>query len=94
MAIGKKVDFLLGEVDRCLDIDPQRDQCFSQAVHTFGELPLQRAQGVACCLTGTGFDQVGNRFGLGQVELVVEERPLTELSRAGQTATHLHAALQ
>ncbi|MNL86659.1 hypothetical protein D3C87_2154530 [compost metagenome] len=41
-----------------------------------------------------GFNQVGNRLGLRQVELVVEKRTLAELTRPRQAAAQLQAALQ
>ena len=45
-------------------------------------------------MCGTGLDQVGNRFGLGQVELVVEKGTFTELTRTRQSCAQLQAALQ
>jgi len=93
MAIGKKVDFFFRKIDCRLDIDAQTDQLLGEVMHTQGKCPLQRAQGIARRLCRTGLDQVGNRLGLGQVELVVEKRALAELTRPRQTAAQLQAAL-
>ncbi|MCY1174370.1 hypothetical protein D9M73_145700 [compost metagenome] len=94
MAIGEEVDLFLRKVDRRLDVNTQGNQRLGEAVHTLGEFPLQRAQGVARCLAGTGLDQVGDGFGLRQVELVVKEGALAELARASQTTADLYTALQ
>jgi hypothetical protein len=56
----------------------------------FGEIARQRPAGAACRSFGAGVDQVGNRFGLGQVDLVVQKSALRKLAglrhaQAGQT---------
>ena len=94
MAIGQEIDFLFREVDRGLDIDTQGNQCLCQAVHTLGEFALQRAQGIACSLAGARLDQVSDGFRLGQIQLVIEERPLAEFAWPRQTAADLYTALQ
>ncbi|MNI84020.1 hypothetical protein D3C73_1408850 [compost metagenome] len=94
MAIGQEVDFFLRKVDRRFDINPQADQLFREVMHTRRKGALQGAQCVASCLCRTGFDQVGDGFGLGQVELVVQKCPFTEFTRPGQAATQFKAALQ
>jgi len=43
---------------------------------------LQRAQSRACRLRRSAVDQVSDRFGLREVELVVEEGALRELARS------------
>ncbi len=60
------------------------DEGVAQAVDLFGELARERAAGTARRGLGAGVDQVGNRLGLGQVDLVVQERPLGELAGLGQ----------
>ncbi|MNC48998.1 hypothetical protein D3C75_981470 [compost metagenome] len=94
MAIGEEVDFLFGKVDSRFDIDPQADQFFGEFIHTTGKFTLQRAQRITRRLCRTGFDEVGNRFGLGQVKLVIEECAFAEFTWAGQSATQLYTALQ
>ncbi|MNP23714.1 hypothetical protein D3C76_1164320 [compost metagenome] len=55
---------------------------------------MQGAQCVSRSLGRTGFNQVGNGFGLGEVQFVVEEGALTEFPRPGETATQFQAALE
>ncbi|MNR10671.1 hypothetical protein D3C85_1269340 [compost metagenome] len=86
MTVGEKIDFLLRKVDCGLDVDAQADQFFRQVIHTQGKSPLQRAQGIARRLCGTGLDQVGDCLGLGQVELVIEKGAFAEFTRPGQAA--------
>ena len=94
LAVGQEVDLLLGEVDGRLHVDPQLDEPLDQRRDPPREGALQRAQGVLGGAPGAGVDQVGDRLGLGQVELVVEEGPLGEFARAGQAGAQLQAALQ
>ena len=47
------------------------------------EFARQAAAGAFGRRFGAGIDQVGNRFGLGQVELVVQKGTLAELARLG-----------
>ncbi len=94
MAIGKEVDLLFRKVDRRFDVDAQADQLFGEVMHTLRKRALQRTQGIARRLCRTGFNQVSDGFGLGQVEFVVEKGALTELTRACQTTAQLQTALQ
>ncbi|MNP52250.1 hypothetical protein D3C76_1466290 [compost metagenome] len=94
MTIGEEVDFLFREVDRRFDIDPQTDQLLGEVMHTCRKCALQRPQGITSCLGRTGFNQVGNGFGLGQIKLVVEEGAFAEFPRSGKTAAQFQAALE
>ncbi|MCY1456816.1 hypothetical protein D9M71_740610 [compost metagenome] len=60
-------------------------------MHPPGKLALQRAQRIARGLFGTGLDKVGDSFGLGQVELVVEKSTFAEFARARLARAQLHA---
>ena len=71
--VGEEVDLLFGKVDRRLDVHARFGHRFGQRMHGDGELALQRAQRCARRLRRAAVDQIGDRFGLGQVELVVEE---------------------
>src|SRR5690606_23734191 len=59
-----------------------------------GEGPLQGVQGVAGGLFTAGVYQVGNGFRLGQVQLVIEERALGELTWACKACAPLGDMLQ
>ncbi len=52
-------------------------------INTGREGTLKRVQRRACGLFRAGVDQVSNRFGLGQVQLVVEKRALGKLAGTG-----------
>src|SRR5690348_8111744 len=90
LAVCKEVDFLLRKVDRRLDVGTQIDDGLGEAAHHVGELALQRAHGRAHGFPGAGIDEVGNGFGLGEIELVVEESPLREFARLSSARTELH----
>jgi hypothetical protein len=70
----EEVDFLLGKVERRLDQHAQLDQRIAQLPDLNRECAAQRAAGRTRGRFGAGVDQVGNRFGLSQIELVVQER--------------------
>ena len=52
-----------------------------------GEHTLHRTNRAAGRLFRTAFNQVGNRFGLGQVQFVVQKRPLGKLAGPGEPCT-------
>ncbi|MNV60864.1 hypothetical protein D3C71_1533450 [compost metagenome] len=60
-------------------------KCFHKLVDAGGKSPLQRVHGRACRLLGTGVDQVGNRFGLRQIQLVIKEGTLGKFAGTGDT---------
>ncbi len=93
--VRQEVDFFLGKIDGRLDPEPQQQHGLGEFVHARGELALQRAQRRARCLRGSAVDQVGNRFGLREVELVVEVGALRELAcRRRARAERQHPLLQ
>ena len=55
---------------------------------------LQGLHGITCGLFGTGFNQIGNGFGLGQIQLVIEKGPFAEFTGAGQTGTAIQTGLE
>ena len=71
--VGEEVDLLLGKIDRRFDVHARLGDGFGQRMHGDGELALQRAQRGARRLDRAAVDQIGDRFGLRQVELVVEK---------------------
>jgi hypothetical protein len=77
---GQEIDVFVGKIQRRLDVHPQLRQRFDYGVDAPGKLAIQGAAGGARRGIAAGGDQVGNRFGLGQVELVVEEGALGELA--------------
>ena len=81
--VGQKVDLLFRKIDRRLDVHAQLQQLPGQRVDGNGELAGQRAQRCPRRLRRTAIDQVGDGFGLRQVELVIEEGPLCELAGFG-----------
>jgi hypothetical protein len=58
------------------------------------EVPSQRSRGRTRSLFGTGLDQIGNRFGLGEIEATIQERAFGELTWARKTATQRQTAPQ
>ncbi|VTN12778.1 Uncharacterised protein [Raoultella terrigena] len=80
-AVGRENHFLIREVDGRFDVDTQVRQRFHQVVNARGEGALQRVQRRTRRLLGAGVNQVSNRLGLSQVELIIEKRAFGELSR-------------
>jgi hypothetical protein len=90
----QKIDFLVGKIDGGLDVGAQsRDPRF-QIGDARGELALHRAHRRASCGGGAGVDQVGNRFGLRDVDFAVQEGALRELAGPRQAAAEFEQALQ
>ena len=84
LAVGEEVDLLVREVDGRFHIDAQPDQALHQLLDFAGELPLQGVHGAAGGLFAGGFNKVSDGFGLGQIQLVVDEGALAELAGAGR----------
>jgi hypothetical protein len=83
----QKVDLFFREVQRGLDQHAQVNQRIAQHMDFFGEITRQRTAGAAGCSLGAGIDQVGNRFGLRQVDLVVQKSALRKLARLRHAQT-------
>ena len=79
LPVAEKIDLLVREVNSGFDIRPERRQCFNEGMYVAGKFTLQGTRGGAGRLFGITVDEVGNRLGLGQVELVVEEGTLGKL---------------
>ena len=94
VGVAQRVDLLVGKVERRLDQHAQLDQLVHQAMDLARKLAGQRAQRRAGRLRRAGLDQVGNRLGLGQVQLVVEKGTAGELARLRQPRTEFQAASQ
>ena len=84
----------IGEIQRGFDEHPQVDQAFDDAVDFLREAAGEGAHGRAGGGGGGGFDEVGDAFGLGQVELAVEEGAAGELTGLGHAGAELEAAGQ
>jgi hypothetical protein len=83
VGLAQEVDFFFRKVERGLHQHAQVDQRIAQCVDLVRERARERAAGAARRRLGAGVDQVGNRLGLRQVDLVVEKGPLGEFARLG-----------
>ena len=79
----QKVDVFFGEIQRRFDQHAQMDQLRQQRIDGLREFARHGARRRARRRLSAGVDQVGNGFGLGQIDLVVQKCPLCELSRLG-----------
>lgn len=79
----EEVDFLLGKIQRRLHQHAQVDHALDQRMHGLREHAVERTRGRARGGFGAGLDQVGDGFGLGQVQLVVEEGAARKLAGLG-----------
>ena len=99
-AVREKVDFLFRKIDGRLDVHAQLRQLRGEGVYLAGKLALQGTYRGTRGLGGAAFDQVRDRLGLDQVELVVEKGTLgkftgtcgarAELQHAGQQQVEHH----
>ena len=92
--VGQKVDFLFGEIDGRLDPDAQAYDALGEGVHLSRKVAFETAHGGARGGFGAARDQVGDRFGLGQVDLAVEEGTLGELAGPRVARTERDATLE
>ncbi len=93
-AVAEKIDLLFGKVDRGLDVAAQFDQRLDQGMNALREFALQGTQRGARGLRAAAVDQVGNRLGLGEIELVVEEGAFGEFAGPRQTRAEFDDARQ
>jgi len=90
----EEVDLFLGKVERRLDQHAQVHDALGQGVDLLGERAGQRASGRPRGGLGAGIDEVGHGLGLGQVQLVVEERAGREFARVRDAQAEAAAGLQ
>ncbi len=90
----QEVDFLFRKIERGFHQHAQVDHLFDQFVDGFRERAGQRVRGRARRRFGRGLDQVGHRFRLRQVELVVEEGAPREFARFGQPQADFGAGFE
>ena len=69
-----EIHVLLGEVERCFDQHPQPDHRFDQCFDALRKFAGEAAQRRPRRRPGVGFDQIGDRLRLRQIEPIVEER--------------------
>ena len=85
MALGigllQEVDFFFRKIQRRLDQHAQVDQRIAQPVNLFGKIARQGTAGAAGCCFCAGVDQIGNRFGLRQIDFVVQKSTFRKLTR-------------
>ena len=80
----QEVNFFFGKIQRGLDQHAQTDEGLRQCMDFIGKGTGHGAGGASRCRLGAGIDQVSHRFGLGQVQFVVEISALGELTRPRQ----------
>ena len=81
----EKVDLFLRKIERRLHQHAQMNERISQAVNLLGERTRKRTPRAARRSLGARINQIGNRLGLRQIDLVVKKRPLGELPRLSQS---------
>ncbi len=91
VGLPQKVNVLLRKIQSRLNQHAQVDQFVGQAMNGFRELTLQRADRRTRGARRCRVDQVGYRLGLGKIELTVQERAATELTRLGETRAEVKA---
>ena len=103
-AVGVRLQFLVREVQPRLQVYPQRGQRCLQFLYSLRERAAQGTGGRPGRRARAAVHQVRHGFGLGQVQLVVQEGPQREFARFGrprpeaeglaqQPVAHHHAAV-
>ena len=90
---AERLDRFVDEVDRRFHMDPQAQQGRRDRFDALRERAFQRAPRRPRRAQVGGRDQVGDRLGLDQVELAVEEGALAELAGPGRARAEFAAAL-
>ncbi len=90
----EEIDFFLGKIQRRLEPRAQANQCVKQQPHRARKVALETALRCACRGCRAAGDEIGDCFGLHQVELAVEEGSLGELARSRRAGTELQHAAQ
>ena len=90
--VAERVERFVGEIDRGFDLHAHREQRRRQRIHALREFAVERAPRRTRGAHVAGRDQVGDRLGLGEVELAVEERAFAEFARARHARTERAAA--
>ena len=90
---GQEVDLLFREINRRFNVDAQLGQRRAGGLHACGEFTLQRSHRGAGRAARTSVDQVGDGFGLREVDLVVEEGPLGKFTGPRAARAQFHHAL-
>ena len=78
----ERIQRLVGEIDRGFDLHPHRQQLRRERVHPTREFAFQCTPRRARRAHVAGGDQVGDRFGLGEIELAVAERTFAVFARS------------
>ena len=89
-----EVDVFLRKIERRFDEHPELHQSVEKRVDLAREFADQAARCRANAGGRRGADEIGHRFGLSEVDLVVEKRALGELTRLGKARAEIEAALQ
>jgi len=92
--VRQKIDLLVGKVDGGLDVGSKPRDLRLQSGDARGEFPLHRAHRGARGGRGAGIDEIGDRFGLGDVDLAVEKCPFAELAGPRHAAAKFEEPLQ
>ncbi len=77
---SENVDLFFRKIDCRLDVDTQVGEPVGEVGDPFRKQAVERSACGAGSGIGTGGDQIGDRFGLGQIELAVEEGTFGEFA--------------
>ena len=94
----QEIDFLFRKIQGGLDQHAQVHDAIHQSTNSRRKFARQRPHRAFRCGLRRGFDQIGHRFRLCQINFVIQKCALCELTRLGQThamrLTRLHATAQ
>ena len=90
----EKINVFFRKIERGFHQHPQRNQFVHQRVNVPRKLAFERAQRHFGGALAGSVDQIGDAFGLRQIEFVVEKRAFGELARLGGARAQLKTARQ
>ena len=82
----RELDVFLGKIELEFEEAGEADECFAQGVDFAGEAASKLVEGEAVCARVFCGNEVGDGFGLGEVESAIEEGALRELAGTGLAA--------
>ena len=79
---------LIGKIDRRLEMRQKAQQARTPAAVERAKPPIELPQRLPPLRLGLGRDQIGDRFGLSQIQLAVEKSTTGELARLRKAQSH------
>ena len=91
---AEEIDFFLGKIERGFEPRAHAHDRIEQRLHAIGKFALETSHRGACASFAAAGDQIGDRFGLRQIELAVEKCAFGEFAGPRRTSAESERATQ